>query len=257
MTKKKAIPSNPVELDSILSPVREDIAPELQELVDGIPRNNMRLEWLSPRKIAAHDMNWKTHPSLQREAYSEFLVEVGWAGALLFNENTGRLLDGHLRLQDALERNLDQLPVLVINVDEDTERKMLALLDKIGSMYDERQSQLALIGKVTDVRSQMLADLLAGGDLPHDEDNIDNLGGKGLPAGGISLVAGEKYNYVMLFFKTEIDFVTAQDHFGIETVKCAFTSGVGVGRVIDGSQYLRIVLPLLRTVGYNAGMLKK
>lgn len=227
----------------------KNLAGEIQNLV---PRNGMRLEWWSPRKIAGHDMNWKTHPSLQREAYLEFRQEVGWAGAVLFNETTNRLLDGHMRLQDALENNLEELPVLVITVDRETELKILALLDQIGSMYDQRQQALKKLAEVTTTRSELLRRILRHG--AEIDDVEEELPGEGeivtgaveLPPGGISLVLGEAYDYVVLLFRREIDFVGAQDHFGIKEVKCAFNNGVGLGRVIDGSEYLSRIQRELR-----------
>lgn len=54
----------------------------------------------------------------------------------------------------------------------------------------------------------------------------------------------ESNNYVVLFFKNEIDWLAAKEHFGIERVTARRRDGVrpwsiGVGRVIDGAKYLR------------------
>ena len=48
-------------------------------------------------------MNWRGHPEAQKKLLSAVMSEVGWAGALLFNEVTGRLIDGHARRR-GLER---------------------------------------------------------------------------------------------------------------------------------------------------------
>lgn len=224
-----------------------------REILAAIPDNDMRLEWRDPRHIAANDLNWKTHPSLQREAYSDFLHEVGWVGALLLNDMTDRLMDGHMRLQDALEKNLERVPVLVISVPPEIEVKILALLDKIGSMYSARRKAMDQLASLVETRSRNLQAILdAGDEKPTLDDEEDEFGTAvkaqaavdmgNLPPGGISLVLGESYNYIVLLFRTELDFTSAQDHFGIEKTRCAFNSGVGIGRVVDGSAYLRRIM---------------
>lgn len=54
----------------------------------------LRLEWRSPAELAENPRNWRQHPDSQMGALSSVLAEVGWAGACLFNERTGRLIDG-------------------------------------------------------------------------------------------------------------------------------------------------------------------
>lgn len=219
------------------------LAPGLDPQVSLDVRNSMRLEWRSPRTLQPHVLNWKSHPAAQRDSYHDLKDEVGWAGALLFNEQTGHLLDGHMRLQDALETNEPEVPVLVIDVDEATELKILTYLDLVGSLFKTRQSALDKLDDLTQTRSELLR-RLAAGDTPDDDDPLSdqaNARDRGLPDGGISMVLGEAYNYVVLLFKTELDWTAAQDHFGLQRVKCAFNSGIGVGRVVDGGDYLKKV----------------
>lgn len=218
-----------------------DLHPALDENAKVAMRNSMRLEWRDPRTLNPHKKNWKSHLSTQREAYSDFKEEVGWAGALLFNEQTGNLLDGHMRLQDALENNEEEVPVLIVDVDPDTELKILAFLDLVGSLFKTRQSALSELDALAQSRSDLLRSL-ARGEAFDDDDPFAEVGetaDPGLPEGGLSLVLGESYNYVVLLFRTEMDFVAAQDHFGLQRTRCAFNSGIGVGRVIDGGDYLK------------------
>ncbi len=248
-----------IEIDALLAEPEGDTAEIQLNILAEIPDNNMELVWMNPRTIAEHDLNWKNHPSLQRESYADFLTEVGWAGALLYNKRSRRLLDGHMRLQDALLRNLDKLPTLSIEVDEETERKILLFLDRIGSMYDMRRQATERLAALVATKSRNLQAILQhrqdelkkrmeaeGGEIEVGEDTADLPEPPELPPGGVSLVLGEAFNYIVLLFKTELDFSAAQDHFGLQKVKCAFNSGVGLGRVVDGSEYLRKTLPRLR-----------
>ncbi len=91
----------------------------------------LRLAYLDPGELDAHPENWKFHDGPQLEALSDFIGEVGPAGALLFNETTGKLLDGHGR-REILKGK--PFPVLVGRWSPEQERKILAYLDPTGWM---------------------------------------------------------------------------------------------------------------------------
>lgn len=92
----------------------------------------LRLEYLDPSQLDAHPMNWKLHPAEQLGALEDFISEVGWAGALLLNERTNKVLDGHGRRQ--LFAGRGPVPVLVGSWSEEQERKILRSLDPTGWM---------------------------------------------------------------------------------------------------------------------------
>ncbi|GBD35254.1 hypothetical protein HRbin36_00362 [bacterium HR36] len=93
----------------------------------------LRLEWWEADQLEPHPQNWRRHPVRQKEAFVQLFREVGWAGALLYNERTGHLLDGHLRKE--LCRG-QRVPVLVGNWSADQERKILALLDPLAALAE-------------------------------------------------------------------------------------------------------------------------
>jgi DNA modification methylase len=110
----------------------------------------LRLEWRSPVELAENPRNWRTHPDTQLTALSDVLAEVGWAGACLYNERTGRLIDGHARRKIALAKGCKKVPVLVGSWDEATEAKILATLDPLGAMAEADSAKLeALLGEVS------------------------------------------------------------------------------------------------------------
>jgi ParB-like chromosome segregation protein Spo0J len=123
----------------------------------------LRLEWRSPAELAENPRNWRTHPPTQLAALADVIAEVGWAGACLFNERTGRLIDGHLRRELALKQGCANVPVLIGSWDEATEAKILATLDPIGALAEADSIKLeALLSDVStssDALQQMLADL--------------------------------------------------------------------------------------------------
>ena len=58
-----------------------------------MPTQNLRLEWRNADELEENPANWRQHPAYQEEAHKDLISEVGWAGVLLYNEQTGRLVD--------------------------------------------------------------------------------------------------------------------------------------------------------------------
>src|ERR1700732_5137578 len=92
----------------------------------------LRLEWMYAEELDGNPRNWRLHPYAQEMALRDAKQEVGWAGALLYNDRTKRLIDGHLRKKIANKR--ERIPVLVGSWSEEEEAKILATLDPIGMM---------------------------------------------------------------------------------------------------------------------------
>jgi hypothetical protein len=127
----------------------------VQEEVDPLP---LRLEWMDPADLRANPANWRTHPPGQRLALSAAMKEVGWAGALLYNEATGRLIDGHLRKEVAP----GPVPVLVGSWTEEQERLILATLDPLAAAAEADGAALATLLASVRTEDEHLAALLAG-----------------------------------------------------------------------------------------------
>jgi DNA modification methylase len=130
-------------------------------------------------EFAANPLNARRHPAGQREALRGILAEVGWVTGVVENVTTGRLIDGHARIEEALGIGPDTpVPFIQVELSEDEERLMLASLDPLGALatYD-RDSLEALLREVNSDSAavqQMLADLAAnnglqvGGEPPAD-----------------------------------------------------------------------------------------
>jgi DNA modification methylase len=98
-------------------------------------KSNLELKWMSPKDLKPNPKNWRAHPPGQIKLLKSVIAEVGWAGAALYNERTGHLIDGHAR-RDLAIKNGESIPVLVGDWSENDERKILASLDPIAGMAD-------------------------------------------------------------------------------------------------------------------------
>jgi ParB-like chromosome segregation protein Spo0J len=106
------------------------------------------------RRVKAADLrpnprNWRTHPVAQRDALRGLLAEIGIAGALLAREladGSLELIDGHLRAETLAD---NEVPVLVLDVDEREAATLLALFDPLASMAQTQAEALhALLGTI-------------------------------------------------------------------------------------------------------------
>jgi 3'-phosphoadenosine 5'-phosphosulfate sulfotransferase (PAPS reductase)/FAD synthetase len=109
-----------------------------------------------PRVLLAHPENWRQHPPGQREALTQVLDEVGWVQDVIVSQNTGRLLDGHLRVELALERHEKTIPVTWVDVTEQEELLILTSIDPIAALAKTNKDKLrGLLDKVQKGREDL------------------------------------------------------------------------------------------------------
>lgn len=92
---------------------------------------------IAANELLAHPDNARRHPVRQREALRGSLDTLGIVDAILVNANTGYLIDGHARVEEALSKNEDMLlPVLEVDLNEDEEAQFLISFDWITSLAE-------------------------------------------------------------------------------------------------------------------------
>ena len=119
----------------------------------------LRLVYVEAGSLADNPANWRRHPEGQKTALKATLTELGWAGALLFNQITGHLIDGHARKASVPPKTL--VPVLLGRWSIEQEKKILVTLDPLGAMAQADGESL----------SKLLADL----ELPAGTDELGSL----------------------------------------------------------------------------------
>ena len=85
-------------------------------------------------QLRPNPRNWRTHSEAQRNALQGVLAEVGYAGALLARElpdGSLELIDGHLRAETTPDM---PVPVLVLDVNEEEAKLILATHDPLAGM---------------------------------------------------------------------------------------------------------------------------
>lgn len=119
----------------------------------------LRLEWVEAGSLSPNPRNWRRHPAGQLSAIKGVIAdpEIGWAGALLFNERTRRLVDGHARCEISDPKAL--VPVLIGSWSEAAEKKILATLDPLANMAIADIDQLQALINEIDLSDELFADL--------------------------------------------------------------------------------------------------
>ena len=79
------------------------------------PHVPMRLEYLNPSTLQPNPLNARLHPAKQRRALADIFDGIGMIQPVIFNERTGKLIDGHMRVEEYIERNQEEMPVIVVD----------------------------------------------------------------------------------------------------------------------------------------------
>jgi DNA modification methylase len=118
---------------------------------------------VAPGELVANSLNWRLHGKAQQAALSGAISEVGWVAEVMVAANSGRIIDGHLRVELAASRNESTVPVAYVDLDPEEEALVLATLDPIGAMASadklKLESLLHELTPVDDALQSMLDDL--------------------------------------------------------------------------------------------------
>lgn len=114
-----------------------------------------------PSQLLAHPANWRIHPTNQREVLTGVLDEVGWVDQIIVNQQTGHVINGHLRVSVALSRGATSVPVVYVDLTPEEERLILATLDTITGMAGTDSDQLATLLEDISTQDASLSELLA------------------------------------------------------------------------------------------------
>lgn len=115
----------------------------------------------SAADLVANPLNFRKHPGKQREAVQASLRELGWIAAVVENVTTGKLIDGHLRVEEAARRG-EEVPVLQVALTEAEERLALATYDPITYMAETDAETLTALLHEVNTGEAALQELLAG-----------------------------------------------------------------------------------------------
>jgi hypothetical protein len=105
--------------------------------------------------------NWREHGKFQRDALTGSLNEIGWVTGVIENVTTGNLVDGHARVEEALQQGPDTpVPFIQVQLSEEEEKKILAILDPISALATTNTDKLKELTSILEFQSDVLTELI-------------------------------------------------------------------------------------------------
>lgn len=189
--------------------------------ISNIPIGNLNPAVYNPRRIS-RDM---------LQSLKNNIKEFGLVDPVIVNKDM-TIIGGHQRFKACLELGFKEVPCVVLDLSKSKEKALNLALNKITGEWDRTKLEKLLkdIEEVdlsyTGFDSEELDKFLQ--DLQPDTPEYD-----------IAPRMMEEYDYIVLFFREKLDFQVAIDHFGIKKQKEDMRKKVGLGKVIDGTEYLK------------------
>lgn len=87
-----------------------------------------------PGSLLANPFNFRRHPKEQQDALEGALNTIGWIQRVIVNRTTGHLIDGHLRVELAMRKDSNPIPVTYVELSEAEEKLALATIDPIAGL---------------------------------------------------------------------------------------------------------------------------
>jgi hypothetical protein len=210
-------------------------------------QKKLRLEWVEAGTLTPNPNNWRRHSTGQIDAIKALIddPEVGWAGVLLYNERTQRLIDGHARQKAVDPKTI--VPVMVGSWGDEAEAKLLLALDPISAMADGDYKSYQQLMQLVTVDNLDLRDLLdktaAGlGDFDDQQEPASGENKQELPE--MELRPFEHYDYVVVLARTTTDWEALCELLQLKKVNCSPIPGkvkVGLGRAVDAARVIRLI----------------
>jgi hypothetical protein len=195
---------------------------------------------VNPEELLANPFNFRLHPAEQQNALAGSVDEIGFIDPVIVNQNTGHVVDGHLRVTLALRSGEKSIPVVYVDLTEDEEKKALLLLDPIAALAaqdrEKTEELLSLVSSDDDRVQQHLRDMA--------EQERPKIGHE-ITEGEYEISAElfERHDYLVFYFDNEMDFQVACEKFGVKPVLTAPVGNKtikqkGLSRVLPGKALL-------------------
>ena len=195
--------------------------------------------------IVPYANNTKKHDETQIKNVAESIKKYGWVQPIVI-DNDGTIVIGHCRALAAERLGIEEVPCVVVSDLTEDEINALRIVDNKTNEspwdFDLLSAELPEID-LSDFEFDFGIE---------DEEGKTEIVEDEAPEVEFSEILGEENNYLVLQFKTDIDWLNAQSIFGLETVKSYSTrkdgkvtknmERKGVARVLDGAKVLNELL---------------
>lgn len=194
----------------------------------------MKVKQINIDKIIPYHNNPRKNQAIDKVASS--INEYGFQQPIVVDQNMVVIV-GHTRLLASKKLKLKKVPIAIADLTK-SQAKAYRLADN-RTNEDSSWNEELLKGELLDLEGLLNSTGFEDSELekllddPEPEDDAEVV---------FSEEIGETNNYIVLVFKNDIDWLSAQTHFNLETVTSKRQNGKpwskGVGRVLDGAKYI-------------------
>jgi len=194
----------------------------------------MKVKQINIDKIIPYHNNPRKNQAIDKVASS--INEYGFQQPIVVDSNMVVIV-GHTRLLASKKLGLKKVPIAIADLSK-SQAKAYRLADN-RTNEDSSWDEELLKGELLDLEGLLSSTGFEESELeklleepePEDEPDVE-----------FSEEIGEQHNYVVLYFENDIDWLSAQTHFNLQTVSSKRSNGKpwskGIGRVINGADYL-------------------
>jgi hypothetical protein len=111
----------------------------LDEILDRLPYT---LDLRDPKELIPNPENWARHSDRQRAALRASVEAHGRVDEPLINARTGHIIDGHLRVEDAIRDGETEIVVKVLDISLEDELSLLAQKDAVAELREREPDRL-------------------------------------------------------------------------------------------------------------------
>jgi hypothetical protein len=115
---------------------------------------------VDPRTLVPHEKNWRRHPKHQAAALAGAIDEIGFLKSVTVSQRSGKVLDGHLRVEEALRQKQETIPVEYVDLTEEEELIALATIDPLAAMAQAEKETLESLLAAIEVDNEDLDKML-------------------------------------------------------------------------------------------------
>ena len=191
--------------------------------INNIPIGKLKPAEYNPRKISREML-----ASLKKN-----ITEFGLVDPVVVNKDM-TIIGGHQRFKACLELGHKEIPCVVLDLPKSKEKALNLALNKITGDWNKVKLE-KLLKEIEEI------DLSFTG---FNDEELAKVLDDILPETAEYDIAPrlmEEYNYIVLFFRNTLDFQVACDHFGVKVMKEDTRKVVGLGKAVEGSNYLRSI----------------
>ena len=198
----------------------------------------MKVKEYATAKLIAAEYNPRKLSKKAEQQLTDSLKRFGFVDPIIINVNAERqniVIGGHQRLKIAKKLGFKKVPCVELDLSLEKEKELNIRLNKNSGAFDDEV--LKEYFNAEDLSAWGFDDKEIQFFNVDDEQNEDKE-----PEVEFSEYLQETNQYIVLLFDNEVDWVSAQTHVDLKTVKSKRRNGSewsrGIGRVIKGAEYL-------------------